>query len=149
MYQVPRGFTRNGSLPPEHDCSARLGGNPNNQRPNPVIWDLLLFSKEKQSCGADDSDDEEHDVVCNEIRIGHEGEAEKHRLPDVHPFPVNERDEPDRSEKQSAEEVGTVKNRHALFLSYFWARESNTNAWSALCANRGASDLVHACQGQK
>ena len=88
------------------------------------IWDFrsldpLLVSKQKKSGSACDSDGEKDDIVFNEIRKGHEGDAEEHWFPDLHPLSVNERDETDRSKEQSADEVGAVEDWHADILAIF------------------------------
>ena len=93
--------------------------------------DQLLIAKQEQRRCANDSNGEKHDVVSDEIRIGHESEAEEHRLPDVHPLAVDERDEANRSEKQSSEEVGTVENWHADFSAIFGPALANVEALAA------------------
>jgi len=64
-----------------------------------------LLPKEEERRRADDPDGEESDVVLDEVRKRHESETEEHRLPDVHAFAVDEGNEANRAEDQSAHEI--------------------------------------------
>ena len=77
----------------------------------------VLVSKQKEGCGPADTDREEHNVILYKVRVGHQRQAKQHWLPDVHSFPVDEGNEADRSEKQTAYKVGSTENRHGLLES--------------------------------
>ena len=77
----------------------------------------VLVPKQKEGCGPADTDREEDNVVLDKIRVGHECQAKKHRLPNVHSFPVDEGNEADRSEKQTADKVGSTEERHGVLES--------------------------------
>lgn len=98
-----------------------------------------LIPKQKQCCGPYGTNSEKHDVILHKIGVGHQGQTEEHRLPNVHPFPIHEGNESDGSKEQSAEEISTVENRHIDFLSYFWASPSQrglSNLGLTLLASR-------------
>jgi hypothetical protein len=79
----------------------------------------MLIAKKKKRRRAHSSDREKRDVVLNEIGIRHQGETKKHRFPEVHPFSVNESNEPDRSEDQSTNKIRAAEDRHGVFQANF------------------------------
>jgi hypothetical protein len=76
-----------------------------------------LIAKQEKSGSPNGANHEQSDIVRHKIRIHHEREAKEHGLPDVHPFSVNERDETDRAEEQSADEIYAAEDRHDSFSS--------------------------------
>jgi hypothetical protein len=81
--------------------------------------DTASFPKQKKRGSAHGSDREKRDVVFNEIGLHHQGEPEEHRFPSVHSLPVNESDEPDRTEDQSTNKIRAAEDRHDVFRANF------------------------------
>src|SRR5947209_7260165 len=116
VYQLQRGSASEGLF-----CSRRPVGDVRATSPIPALRTAKplqkkqLFAKQKQHGRSDNADRNQRDVIRDEVRIRHQREANEHRLPDVHPFPVDERDEADRAEDQSANEIRAAENWHGVF----------------------------------
>jgi hypothetical protein len=72
-------------------------------------------AEQKQQRRAEDSSREKPGGVFNKVGKNHQGDAEKHRSPDIQALSIDESDEPDRAEDQSAHEVReTQRWQHGL-----------------------------------
>jgi hypothetical protein len=71
----------------------------------------LIAQKEKRG-RADPADAEQEEHVLDEVRVNHQGDAAKHRLPKTHAFAVGERDKADRAKDETGDEVGHVEIEH-------------------------------------
>jgi hypothetical protein len=72
----------------------------------------LIAQKEKRS-RADSADAEQEEHVLDEVRVDHQADAAKHRLPETHAFSVSERDKANRTKDETGDEIGHVELHHA------------------------------------
>ena|SRR6266404_5058329 len=71
----------------------------------------LVANKENRG-RAENADDDHDRVVADKIGINHQRDAEEHRFPEVHSLAVNESDETDRAEDESANQVDCAEVQH-------------------------------------
>src|SRR5207248_2957601 len=81
---------------------------------------FLIAQKEKRG-RTEDPNDVHDGVVTDEVGINHQGDAEKHRFPQVHSLSVNEGYEPDRTKNTAADQVRRAQIEHARQTSYLRA----------------------------
>jgi hypothetical protein len=72
-----------------------------------------LISQEEKRSRANPADAEQEEHVLDEVRVNHQGDAAKHRLPKTHAFAVGERDKTDRTENKTGDQIRGIKLRHA------------------------------------
>lgn len=62
-----------------------------------------LFANEEERSRTENTNDEHDFVVGDEVWVNHQGNTEQHRFPEVHPFPVNKRNETDSAKNETTD----------------------------------------------